>query len=145
VPGLVFLALTWWMGRGRPWAFVVMTAFTVFCLIKTFAGMAMLCAGAETMMAYAMGLPLCAPLQIIFLAYVGARCLIAWPEVRHLMKHEARQRAYAQNAVTAGPVPPQPPGAVNAPASPVAPVIPPPPPRARSLRARTRPLTNDEE
>jgi hypothetical protein len=153
VPGVVFLALAAWMSRGGmkpggPWAFVVMTAFSVLCLIKTFLGMAMLCAGAQTMTAFAFALPLCAPLQVLFLAYVGGRCLIAWPEVTHLWKAAARERAYAQNYVT------QPgqavsPGADGAPptpvsAAPVSPVIPPPPPRARSVRARSRPLENDE-
>jgi hypothetical protein len=145
LPGVAFLALAWWMSRGRPMAFMVTTAFTVFCLAKTFVGMAMLCAGAETMAAIAMALPLCAPIQVLVLAYVGGRCLIAWPEVRHLWKAAARRRAYAENAATVGQLPGGSAASTAIPTNVTArPPIPPPPPRARSVRARTRPLDNDQ-
>jgi hypothetical protein len=136
IPGLVFLALARWMSRGRPVAFVIMTGFTIFTLLKTAVGMVMLLSGAQTISAFALALPFCAPVQTLFLAYVGARCLIAWPEIVHLWKSVARSRAYAQsNASTGRPA-----------ATPAAPVahLPAPPPPARGIRPRARPVTDDE-
>ncbi|MEA2735542.1 MAG: hypothetical protein QOE14_1993, partial [Humisphaera sp.] len=57
IPGLVFLALAQWMSRGRPVAFVIMTGFTIFTLLKTAVGMVMLLSGAQTISAFALALP----------------------------------------------------------------------------------------
>ena len=61
------------------------------------------------LLAFALALPLCAPLQFIFLSYVAARCVIAWPEITHLRKHERRTRMTPQGFPVGMTAPPPPP------------------------------------
>jgi hypothetical protein len=89
VPGVMCFVLAWWMNKGSSWSFLAAIAFTILIGIKCGIGQLM----PDSMLRMALISPCCAPL---FLGYVGARALIAWPEIMHLRRVEAHERQMAK-------------------------------------------------
>ena len=103
VPGILFLILAWWMSRGHFLAFIATIVATVAFIIKCLVSLVMPTAALKL----AFSAPCCGPL---FCGYVGARAIIAWPEIMHLRRVNAHERQ-APAAIAAGPgmaVPPPP-------------------------------------
>jgi hypothetical protein len=107
LPAIGFLILWQVMRRGRSIYFFSVVVLTMLCLAKQTIGTAMLCMGDHSLVNYGLALPLCAPIQFLFLSYIAARCVIAWPEILDLRR--AEKRVYAAPAAPLPGMTPPPP------------------------------------
>ena len=66
----------------------------MFCALKMSIGMILSCAGESSAITFALGLPLCSPIQILLVAWLLVKSADAWPDVRTMMRAR-RKPSYA--------------------------------------------------